>query len=363
MKNVPIQNVNAALIFTVLTIILLYLGKPFLVPLFFAILLAMLMLPVCNKLESWGLSRIWATIAGVVIIVLFGALLIWVVAAQLAGMAEDWPKMQATLERIIAQAQSWVEDHYGLDPGEQNTYLQKGASKASDGAGQFIKSTLQGAMGILTGFALTLLYFFFLMWKREKYRDFFLKLADPENRGEVGRELDEISKVSGQYLIGRLISMGFLALCYGIGFSILGLENAILISLVAVIPTLIPYVGSILGGIIVVAMSLLGGAQDIIFPIIVILVVAQIIDNNIIEPLVEGESLGISPIFTIIAIVLGEMIWGVAGMILFIPMFAIAKIVCDHIPALHPYGFLLNNELEKPEWISRIKDWFSSSKK
>jgi predicted PurR-regulated permease PerM len=103
-------------------------------------------------------------------------------------------------------------------------------------------------------------------------------------------------------------------------------------------------------------MALVSGSSGIVLPVAIILVVAQVIDNNIIEPLVEGESLDISPIFTIVAIVLGDLVWGVAGMVLFIPLFAILKIVCDHIPALHPYSFLLNNEVQEPQWVEKIKN-------
>ena len=63
-------------------------------------------------------------------------------------------------------------------------------------------------------------------------------------------------------------------------------------------------------------------------------------------------------LFTIVAIVLGELVWGISGMILFIPMFAILKIICDHIPSLHPYSFLLANEVEEPHWVNTVKKWF-----
>ena len=86
---------------------------------------------------------------------------------------------------------------------------------------------------------------------------------------------------------------------------------------------------------------------------------AQIIDNNIIEPLVEGNSLNLSPIITIVAIVLGELVWGIAGMVLFIPLFAVLRIICDHIPALHPYGYLLANDVNDPKWVEKVKGWFN----
>src|SRR5690606_16494262 len=167
-----------------------------------------------------------------------------------------------------------------------------------------------------------------------------------------------ISHVAGMYLIGRLISMTFLAVVYMIGFSIVGLPNGILIALVAVIPTLIPYVGAFVGAFFPLAMALVGGSSEMLLPIAGILIAAQVIDNNIIEPLVEGESLDISPIFTIVSIVVGELIWGIAGMILFMPMFAIVKIICDHIPSLHPYSFLLENDVDDPQWLEKVKGWF-----
>ena len=358
MKGITLNRLNSVLLLFVLTIIVLYYGKEFLVPLFFAILLAMLLLPVCNRLEKWGMGRVGATFIGIFIILLFISGLVAIIAAQGVSLSEDMPQMQAKADEFIASAQQWIQTRYGIGPQEQATYAQKGMDKMSQSGSGFFKNILTGLTGFLTGLVLVLLYFFFIMWKREKYREFILKLVDTENRKKVSGELDKISHVAGMYLIGRLISMLFLAVFYMIGFSIVGLPNGLLIALVAVIPTIVPYVGAFVGALFPLAMALVGGSQEMVLPIVGILVAAQIIDNNIIEPMVEGESLDISPIFTIISIVIGELLWGVAGMILFMPMFAILKIVCDHIPSLHPFSFLLDNEMDEPKWIEKVKSWF-----
>jgi len=318
----------------------------------------MLLLPVCNKLEQWGIGRIGSSLLGILIIVLFIAALFGIVIAQGTSMADDLPKMQAQSEQILQQFQAYIETEFNVAPPEQMNYLQKGIKKMLESGSGLLSAFLSGVMGILTSFVLVILYFFFLMWKREKYEAFFLKMVRDENRGEVQNELQKITHVASQYLVGRLISMGFLAVFYMIGFSIVGLQNGLLVALVAVIPTIVPYVGAFVGSLFPLALALIGGDSGIILPVIVILVIAQIIDNNIIEPLVEGQSLSISPIFTIVAIVLGELVWGVAGMILFLPMFAILKIVCDHIPSLHPYSFLLENEAEESKWLEKFKGWF-----
>jgi predicted PurR-regulated permease PerM len=356
MKGISIYRVAVILMVLVLTTVVLYYGKVFLIPLFFSILFAMLLLPVCRKLEKWGVSRIGSTLLGIFLIILFVVVLLGIIGAQVASLSQDMPKIQAKAQQLIQMTQGWVQSQFGVTPQQQIAYLQKGVRNMSNSANSFFTSLVSGAMGLITGFVLFLLYFFFLMWKREKYREFFLRLVEEENRTETKKALDQITQVASQYLIGRLISMVFLAVFYMIGFTIVGLPNGPLVALVAVIPTIVPYVGTFVGGFFPLAMALVSGSAGMLLPVAIILVVAQAIDNNLIEPLVEGESLDISPIFTIVAIVLGEMVWGVAGMVLFIPLFAILKIVCDHIPALHPYGFLLDNEIQEPEWMEKIKN-------
>ena len=201
-----------------------------------------------------------------------------------------------------------------------------------------------------------LLYLFFLLWGRGKFREFFLKLALEGQRGEMGQLLDEVTNVAAQYLSGRLLSMLFLAGFYAIGFSISGLKNAVLLSLIAVLPTLIPYVGAYIGALFPLAMAVVGGSGQVL-PTTAVLAAAQVIDNNIIEPLVMGNQLNLSPIFTIVGIVAGELIWGIPGMILFEPLLAIIRIACAHVPALHPYAFLLENEVAEPQWVGKVKGW------
>ena len=361
--SISLKKINGVLLLLFLTATILYFGKTFLVPLCFSALLVMLLLPICRKLEKWGIGRIWASLMGILIIVMFVGLLVWIVAAQASRISEDIPKLQANTERMMLDLQSWIESRYGMAPQEQLAYVDNAMKNLSASAGRFFGSMLSSLMGFLTGFVLVLLYFFFIMWKREKYSDFALKLVSKENRPEVKKELNEITHVAENYLIGRMVSMVFLAIFYMVGFSIAGLENGILIALVAVIPTIIPYVGSFIGGFFPVAMAFLSGSPDMVLPIVLILVTAQIIDNNIIEPMAEGESLDLSPIFVILALAMGGSLWGIAGMILFIPMFAIVKIICDHIPALEPYGFLMTNDVEEPMWVEKIKGWFGKGKR
>ncbi|WP_181308306.1 AI-2E family transporter [Rufibacter sp. XAAS-G3-1] len=359
MNNVSIYRANAVLLLGILTIVALYYGKVFFIPLAFAIIFAMLMTPVSRWLEARGVGRIPATLLCILIILLFIAGILLIISLQAASFSEDLPQIQSKLQQTLGQVQQWIQQRYGVAPQEQITFVQEQISKFSQSANKFLTTAVKGAMGLITSFALIILYLFFLMWKREKYEAFFLKVFSGEEKPVTRETLQQITKVAAQYLVGRLISMAFLAVCYAIGFSIIGVKNALLISLIAVLPTIIPYVGSIIGGIFPILMAFVSGSTGMVIPVVCVIVAAQVIDNNLIEPIVMGNKLNISPIMTIFAIVLGELIWGIPGMILFEPLFAIIRIVCDHVPKLHPYGFLLEDDVEEPKWIEKIKQVFS----
>lgn len=362
MKSVSVYRLAAVLVVALIVYKIIYYGKVFLIPLAFAVLLAMLMLPVSRKLEGWGMGRVWATLSCIGIILLFITAMFGIISAQAASMSEDLPQILSRLQQLVDMVQQWIQRQFDVAPQQQISFVKSQISGFSKSFNTFATGLVAGSFGLLGGFALTLLYFFFLMWKREKYKEFFLRLAEEENQGEVKRELEEITKVSGQYLIARLLSMLFLAVVYAVGFSVIGMKNSILVAFIAVIPTIVPYVGAFIGGFFPLVMALVSGSAAMALPVAGVLVLAQVIDNNIIEPLVEGSSLNLSPIVTILAIVLGELTWGIAGMILFIPLFAVVRIICEHIPTLHPYGFLLANDVEEPRWIEKIKGWVQKLK-
>ena len=92
----------------------------------------------------------------------------------------------------------------------------------------------------------------------------------------------------------------------------------------------------------------------------------QFIQGWVLEPLILGPQVKINPLFTIIALVVGELVWGISGIFLAIPLTAMIKIVCDHIEPLKPYGFLIG-EVEdnstKISFINNLKSWLGINKK
>jgi predicted PurR-regulated permease PerM len=123
---------------------------------------------------------------------------------------------------------------------------------------------------------------------------------------------------------------------------------------------IVPFVGNLIGNILTVVVSLAqGGDMNLVIGILVTYGLVQFIQSYILEPLVVGSEVSIHPVFTIIGIVAGEFIWGIAGMILAIPILGITKIVCDHVEPLKPFGFLIGEEKKKhSSMIDKVKGWF-----
>jgi predicted PurR-regulated permease PerM len=114
----------------------------------------------------------------------------------------------------------------------------------------------------------------------------------------------------------------------------------------------VPFVGNLTGNLLAVLMVVVqGGGTGMIFGVLITYATVQFFQTYILEPLVVGAEVNINPLFTIIVLVAGELVWGIPGMVLAIPLLGIVKIICDHIEPLKPYGFLIGQEKKKKQGL------------
>ena len=200
---------------------------------------------------------------------------------------------------------------------------------------------------------------------RSHIKKFVLKLVPGDSKGKTDQLVHQAGKVAQRYLSGLAAMIAVLWVMYGIGFSIVGVKSAIFFAVLCGILEIIPFVGNLTGTLVTLPSVLAqGGESRMIIGVLITYALVQFIQTYILEPLIVGEQVNINPLFTILAIVLGELVWGVAGMILAIPLLGMLKIVCDHIPDLQPYGFLVGTEKQKNKKtgvIDKIKLIFNHS--
>lgn len=360
MKSMLIK-VNQVLLLVLLATVVLYYGKQFLVPLFLAILLAMLMAPVCRFFDAKGCSRAVSCAISVAILVFALLGLFLIVSFQIYDFTKDLDKIEERAKEMWAGIQSYIEQRFNVAPEKQQQVMDEQVNNMKEGSGGQMGKVAGSITGTIGSLVLSLVFTFLMLFHKEKYHEFFVRVNSHRDPKEVKEVLDQITQVSQQYLTGRILSMIFLFVLYTIAFLIIGLKNALLLSAIAAMLTIIPYVGPVLGGLFPIMTALVSSdsTQTAVWVIAALLIV-QVLDNYFVEPLVIGGEVKLTALSTIAAIVAGGFIWGVAGMVLFIPMLSILKIVFDHTEGLKPYGYLVGDEGKSPS--DKIKSWFKKKK-
>lgn len=381
---------------------------PFLIPLLTAMVMAFLMLPISYKLEYWGFKRIWATITSTLILLILTLGFFFVVFLQIRSFTEDWERIQEQIQirsqEIAAflientplepehldgfipsqqddNSQVPIEQHEGNESLEQSQAVQhqgqNGQSQneqaidqnneentenneeenqeenegpEAQDMGQQAITVVGAVLSFITDFIIVFVYVFLFIHFRDRFKNFILRFFPKDKREEVAITISRSSSVSRGYLAGRLLLMVILTVMYYTGLAISGLENAFLISLLAAALSIIPFVGNFIGYFIAIAVSLLtDGDTGQILGITITFIVAQFIDSYILQPIVLGGKVNVHPFFIIVSVILGFQIWGVMGMVLAIPIFGMITVVCRHVPALNPLGYLFSNkDIEEP---------------
>lgn len=334
----------------------MHFGKPILIPLIFAALLAMLMAPLCRKLDKKGLPRPLSTLICVLIIVFTIVGMGAIVGGQVASFSKDATKIKEKGEKMVAEGQGYIQDKLGLSPEKQKQLAKEQTKSSPKPGGGFIARLLSSIVSTIGGLVITMVFTFLMIFNKEHFEGFFIRLFKNEDEQKVKKVVEKISTVSQKYLTGRAMSILINASMYAIGLSIVGVKNAVLLALVAALLTLIPYVGTVLGGVFPVLMAL--ATEDSIEPALWaagVLFFIQTIDNYFIEPNIVGGEVNLSALTTIVSLIIGGLIWGAAGMILFLPLTGIVKVVCDNVEELKPIGYLIGEPGgHKP---SKIKLW------
>jgi predicted PurR-regulated permease PerM len=348
MQNQKLIKTAAILIVVVLSSIILKFGAPFLIPLAFAALLSMLLVPVCTSLEKKGVNKAIATILSILILVAFLAAVITFVSWQVSDLAKDTSNLEQQITEKYAQLRQYISNELGIPEEKQKEFVEK-QQESSGGKMQAVGGVLAGLGSFLTNLLLVFVYIFLLLYFREHIKRFVIRIVPDKEEKKAIHVVDNMQQVTQKYLTGMSLMIMGLWIMYGIGFTIVGVKNAIFFAVLCGLLEIVPFVGNLIGNLLTILMSLSqGGDANMVIGILIVYGVIQFVQSYILEPLVVGAEVNINPLFTIVGLVAGELVWGIPGMILAIPLMGVAKIVCDHVDALKPFGELIGEEQKEP---------------
>lgn len=340
-----LTRINKILIFVLLIVVFLYYGAPFLIPFVFGVFFAFLMVPLCRFLEKIGINRIISSLLStlVVLFIFGGTLLIFI--TQVNSFASDMPDLEEKVESLVESTQNGIESITGLTLSEQSEIMDEWSGEIIEKIEPFVTNFFGKVFSTTFSFLLVLIYVFLLLLYREKIFDFVMMYVDDNEEDTAQKTISRISKVAFHYLWGRVQVMLILGVLFYITFLLFGLPYALLFALFGAVITIIPYIGPLLSGVLPVLFSFVyfDSTQKIVFFAAVVLVI-QLVESYVLEPLILGKEVKLNPMVVIVSIVMGGIVWGLAGMILFVPIFAIIKIISIGHSGLKPIGFLFGHE-------------------
>jgi len=337
----------------VLTTTILYYGQPVFMPLAIAGVLALVFMPFCRWMEKQGINPVLAAIVcGVIFSLLITGVILFIIH-YFKQVATDMSGLMQTINGYDHTIRQYLHDKIGVKGLEKESALPIPLPPDAGGFSKIATSIMGTALSVVINLILILIYMVMLLCIRGQVKIFILKLVQPQYRDETRDVITRSAKVVQRYLWGLFFVIACLWVMYTIGFSIVGIHNALFFAILCGLLEVVPFVGNITGSTLTSIMALSqGGGMSMVLGVLGTYALIQFIQFYIITPLVMREQVSIHPIFTIVILIAGELIWGIPGMILAIPALGIFKIVCDHVEALHPFGYLIGHHRKRKRRIS-----------
>ncbi|TGE14376.1 AI-2E family transporter [Hymenobacter elongatus] len=346
-KQRPIVQFTVMLLAGVLLVYTLKVLDDVLLPLAFAAVFTLLLLPICRWLEAKGLGRVWAIIICLLLLMLLFAGIIIGFGSQLTQFKDELPKLQVKSMEFFDQAQEWAHRRFGYQPMTIADVKESTIKALKKSGGTYLGTTLNVTTSAISNLLQVLIYIFCLLLYRDHLRQFMFRFVAPDKRTGVLHTVDSIQTVVQAYISGLLKVIVIVAILNGVGLLVLGVKFAIFFAIFASVLAVIPYIGILIGATIPAIITLVETGSPLqAAGVIGVFVVVQFLEGNFITPMITGSQVSINPLAAILALILGNELWGTPGMILSIPIIAVIKVVLDASKTTEPWGFLLGDTAE-----------------
>jgi AI-2 transport protein TqsA len=322
----------------------MWVGKSVLVPLFFSFLVAILLHPLVKFFEKKRFPRALAAVTALLIFMILLSGLFYFFSHQVVRLSRDLPSLQAKVTDKWEQIQDWISDKYHITNTQQVAYVNKSATGILNSA---VNSAATTFMGIAETLILTIFFFiftFFILQYRRLLMHFVVELFDHEHNEKVQVIIVRIRSLINSYVVGLLIEMSVIAVLIFVSLMIIGVKYALLISIMAAVLNIIPYLGIYSCMAIAMVITAATGTTGQVVAVAIVFLVTHFADANVILPHVVGGKVKMNPFITILAVLIGHLVWGIPGMFLFIPLTAILRLISEEVPGMKPWAILMGEE-------------------
>jgi predicted PurR-regulated permease PerM len=352
-------SVLEILLYIVLISIVLYFGKTLFIPLSFSLLVSFILYPICKWLENKGVNKMVSILLAISMIFILLAVITLLLFTQIEGFLQQWQTFRIKFSESLVQLYAFLENRYGIKTND----LSELPKNLVNGSGTQIFGFL-----INTAYSISMSVFFLIiipvfstliLYYRHMLANVLYKLFPLDKKESIHEILTESINSYYNFVKGMLLVYLIVGILNSIGLAIIGIPHAIAFGFIASILTFVPYVGIMISSLLPIAISWIT-YDSMWYPlgVIIVFTVVQILEGNIIFPFAVGNRLKINPLIIIIVIIAGGILWGAAGMILFIPFISIIKLISDRTESLKTLSLLLGTDTppkKKRKWLFRKK--------
>lgn len=301
-------------------------------PLLFAVVLAVVFKPVAGKLER---HRFRPSVAAGLIVLGLLVLMTFVVVATVRGIVDQTDEIGASVDAAIDNA----SDELNVDPDSLNdakAATQEAGPMIAEGVITAFVSGVNSLLGLVSGLILGALIMFYLLKDGSALRRNVVASIDPSIRDDVDDFIGDACRILRDYGRGRTVMSAVVSVVVGLASLLLGLPLVLTIVVVNFIGGYIPYIGAFLGGGLAVIVAWGDGGLGVAALMLVIVLASNLLLENLVEPRVMGSTLHIHPVVVLIVTALGGFLAGIVGLILAVPFTVIAA---NAIGRLRSRGF------------------------
>jgi predicted PurR-regulated permease PerM len=341
------QELSFQLLLILLIGIFIYVGHGVLVPIYFSILLSILLLPVTNLLQKCYLPRTLANLVAVVLALAVIATIVYFISTQMVGFLKDIPAIRQHLAEHITSLQQWLEQKWHISTTEQKVYVDNIREGVKHSGGQYIGETFLTVSQTVVFIIIVAIYSFLILCYRHLIKRFLFAVFSSEHKERLQFVMQESKQIIQKYMTGLLIEMAIVATCNSAVLLVIGVKYAVFLGVFAAVLNIVPYIGLFTGlaFTVLVTMGNSSSLHEIVW-IVVSMEIIHFLDANFLMTKIVGSKVKINALMTIVGVVIGGSMIGLAGIFLALPTIAILNVIFSQIDALKPWSILLSDDTQ-----------------
>ncbi|GAA0191034.1 AI-2E family transporter [Fulvivirga kasyanovii] len=350
----PIANSNSHILkwlqFIFFGSAILYFGRDIFVPISFAVLISFILYPICAWLERKKVGRMAAIVISLSILVLLGLLLVALLISQFIAFLDEWPTLQYKLNQSLQDLSQMLIDVFNISKDQQESLLNRMSDESGINLFGVLRNAVSASALSIVLMVLIPVYVVLILYYRSYWMEILYRMFPSERNARMLKIISLTIQTYYNFIKGMAIVYLIVGTLNSIGLLILGVPHAILFGFIASVLTFIPYVGIIVGSLLPIAMSWIT-YDSVWYPVGIIAIFAfvQYLEANVIFPLAVSNRLHVNTLVMLIAIFIGGLLWGMAGMILFVPFVGIIKLIADQNPKWETVSMMLGMKNDKQD--------------